>query len=394
MKKIIMSLFIFSLNFNLLAQEGDPIKDLFSNDDLIVWEALEEIENLNITEAIPVLIDLISAKHPVTQLRFLEVLKYLKYDQLRSAAYEFIHRSDTFNDFDPPYDPLKAKVKVTLLLFYLGDFNTYNYVFDYISEIKPNVADEAIYLLPLISEYVPSHSNQAYIELLYAYINSEENSVIKYFCLENLNKMNPANFNADLITQFTQSPVYENRIQALELLCQNRIPGLNQILINQLDNESSPTIRIKIVDSLLVLYGTPFELHTIKNYLTRETDNTNHTIISYEVANFIPPRPTVTTEEMIENLITYNDELLQYGWITEYPVYNSYKKILEKTQESYRSQSLPDLCENLNSLLQLAENQHGGPLLTEEGYKFLHYHGTYIKENVESEFGTCEEREK
>lgn len=393
MKTLTIIILTVCLNVILFGQSADPIQDLYSADDTVVWEALEQIEANQVVEAIPVIINLISLKNPTTQIRFLESLHTLDYEDLIDIVFEFIDRADTFSEFDPPFDPLKAKISATLLLFYLGDFSTYDYVFEYINRSKPVVADEAIYLLPFIYEYVSTSSNDAYNELLYGYLNSPDGSNAKYFCLENLNRLNPSNFNADLINQFTQSDIFENRIQALRLLCQNRIQGLNQILKNQLSNEDEASIRITIADSLLALYGFPSDLKAVIDYLPNETNNTAHSIMSFEIKNFIPPRPTVTTAEMIENLIQYNDELFQYGWITQYSNYSIYKRYLEKIQAAYGSQSLPDLCEILNSILQRAESQRGSYLLTEEGYKFLHYHGTYIKENVESELGTCEERE-
>lgn len=394
MKTLITIILTVYMNVILLGQSNDPIQDLYSTDNAVVWEAVEQIETDQIVEAIPVIINLISQKNPITQIRFLECLHTLNYEDLIDIVYDFIDRAETFSEFDPPFDPLKAKISATLLLFYLNDFSTYDYVFEYINRSKPMVAAEAIYLLPFIYEYVPTSSNDAYNELLYGYLNSPDGSDVKYFCLENLNKLNPSDFNADLINQFSQSDIFENRIQALRLLCQNRVQGLNQILINQLSNEEEGSIRIKIVDSLLTLYGFPSELKAVIDHLPNETNSTAHSIMSFEITNFIPPRPTVATADMIENLISYNDELYAYNWITESPTYLSFSRLIEKVRAAYNSKELEDLCFNLNQIITNAEGLRGGPLLTEEGYKFLYYHTTYIKENVESELGTCEERDK
>ena len=394
MKQIITLFFVIYLHISVLSQSMDPIQDLYSIDDKIVWSALEEIEANQIVEAIPVIIELIRGKHPVTQLRFLEVLKFFQYDDLIGLVYDFIGRSDSFNEFDPPFDPLRAKISATLLLFYLGDFSTFDYVFEYINRNKPSVAVEAVYLLPFIQKYVPAYSNDAYNELLYAYLNSAEGSNIKYFCLENLNKLNPSNFNSDLINQFTQSEVFENRIQALRLLCHNKIAGLNQILIYQLSHEGESSIRINIVDSLLVLYGLPSDLKAIIDHLPNEVNSTAYSIISYEIEEFIPPRPTVTTDEMIENLITYNRELFEYGWINIESLRTDFEASLERIQNEYRNSDLTQLCEIIYNLFIQIDDAVAADNLTNEGYKFMHYHVMYIKESIETELGTCEEREK
>ena len=362
------------------------INDLYSLDEIVVWQSLEEIEANNISEAIPTIIDLIPIKYPTTQLRFLEVLQFFNYEGLIDLVYEFIGRADSFNNVDPPFDPLSAKIRATLLLFYLGDFSTYEYVFQDISRSKPAVATEAIYLLPLIYEYVPTSSNDAYKELLYGYLNSSDGSDVKYFCLENLNKLNPSNFNADLINQFTQSEIFENRIQALRLLCRNRIQGLNQILINQLSNEDEASIRIKIADSLLALYGFPSDLKAVIDHLPNETNSTAHSIMSFEIREFIPPRPIISTVQMIENLILYTTQLFQYNWINDSTNYKTYVSELEKQKKFYIEKDEEKLNHSIKHFLEMVEEHHKPELLTEEGYKYLHYYGTYIEGNVKEEF--------
>ena len=381
-------IFFFLINIcSLFSQDKQHIiNDLYSPDEIVVWAALEDIEANRIGEAIPIIIDLIPIKHPTTQLRFLEVLQFFNYEGLIDLVYEFIGRADSFNNIDPPFDPLRAKIRATLLLFYLGDFNTYEYVFQVINRSKPAVANEAIYLLPFIYENVPTSSNDAYNELLYGYLNSPVGSDVKYFCLENLNKLSPSNFNANLINQFTQSDIFENRIQALRLLCRNRIQGLNQILINQLSKEVEGSIRITIADSLLVLYGSPSDLKAVIDHLPNETNSTAHSIMRFEIREFIPPRPIEPTVQMIENLISYTTQLFQYSWIKDSTNYKSYLSELEKQKKFYIEKDEDNLNDSIEHFLELVEGHHKPELLTEEGYKYLHYYETYIKENVDEEF--------
>ena len=42
--------------------------------------------------------------------------------------------------------------------------------------------------------------------------------------------------------------------------------------------------------------------------------------------------------------------------------------------------------ESIDNFLEMVEEHRKAELLTEEGYKYLHYYGTYIKENIENDF--------
>ena len=162
----------------------------------------------------------------------------------------------------------------------------------------------------------------------------------------------------------------------------------NLLLKVQLIQDPSWSFRVDLADSLLIKFGEPSDLKAVIDYQPTEPDETTRSLMGFSIQEFIPPRPTVSTSEMIDNLQSFTQELLQYGWITEYSVYNLYQNKLSVIEEAYNKQKVNALCILLDDFLSYTEGL-SRILLTIEGYKFMHYHGTYIKENVESEFGPC-----
>ena len=176
---------------------------------------------------------------------------------------------------------------------------------------------------------------------------------------------------------------------SLKVLITYNTAEAEDILLNQLPVDPAWSLRIAIADSLLLHFGKPIDLKTVIDYQPIEPDETAKSLMQYSIQEFIPPRPTVTTSVMIVNLDSYTDELYQYGWIPTEERYNSYKGLISQIKKLYNRSILNDLCIKLNQLISnsFQDVQYG--YITQEGYKFLHYYGTYIKENVETELGTC-----
>ena len=176
---------------------------------------------------------------------------------------------------------------------------------------------------------------------------------------------------------------------SLKVLISYNTTDAESILLNQLPIDPAWSLRIAIADSLLSHFGKPLDLKTVIDYQPTEPEETAKSLMQYSIQEFIPPRPAVSTSEMIVNLDLYTDQLYQYGWITTEERYNSYKNLINQIKKFYNRSKLNELCSSLNQLLSnsFQDVQYG--YITQEGYKFLYYHGIYIKENVETELGTC-----
>lgn len=380
---------IILLIIPISAQNSSPIDDLYSNDDNVVWAALEDIKNENLQEAIPVIVDIISTKSPVTQIQFLETLAFFHAAEINSVAHELINRADDFAAVDPAFDPLIAKVRATSALFQVMDYSTTQYVFDLINMEYPIVSPSTTLLLPFIIENVSEYSSQAYDALVYAYQSVDKSNSLYFFIVDNLARINYNEIGDDIIDEFINNVKFESRMFSLKVLISYNTTDAESILLNQLPIDPAWSLRIAIADSLLSHFGKPLDLKTVIDYQPTEPEETAKSLMQYSIQEFIPPRPAVSTSEMIVNLDLYTDQLYQYGWITTEERYNSYKNLINQIKKFYNRSKLNELCSSLNQLLSnsFQDVQYG--YITQEGYKFLYYHGIYIKENVETELGTC-----
>lgn len=94
---------------------------------------------------------------------------------------------------------------------------------------------------------------------------------------------------------------------------------------------------------------------------------------------------------MINNLITYTEELFQYEWIIEQETFDYYVTTLIDLRESLYAGELELACSIINERLPAQiEQDMQEMLITIEGYKFLHYHTVYISESIEYWLGPCE----
>ena len=192
-----------------------------------------------------------------------------------------------------------------------------------------------------------------------------------------------------LLDKSNNDPDWIVRDCANEMLAEINYTGLRTEYYQKLQNDIEPQVRRILADSILSLLGEPQDLKEVIDHIDIEGDEDMQIIMQYKVDKFIPPRPTVSTSEMISNLITYTKEIFKYGWIGDDETYQDYKSLLVGLKENYANSDLEGICKNIDTILENTEFQHNTSSLTEEGYKFLHYHTTYIKENIESEFGNC-----
>jgi hypothetical protein len=187
----------------------------------------------------------------------------------------------------------------------------------------------------------------------------------------------------------TNDPEFTMRTTSAKRLIQ--LDSLNANILLKERIISDTTMEARIIFSTLILdnYGTPEDLKFIIDYHPNEPDLYARDFIDKAIITFKPPRPTLSTAEMIQNLQAYTDELFQYGWITEQNTYHDYIKLTEIIRDSYSAKEFENLCENLKQLILIAEQQRNTPLLTEEGYKFLFYYGNFIRDSIASEYGGC-----
>ena len=388
-KRIIYTAILVLYPFTIFCQ--DTYLGLYSEDHGEIFDALDEIVENHDKNAIEILHSLILTQTPYIQLNYLEVLSELGDQEIITYVNEFIDRSNEFSSHEYREDPLEMKVEGTELLMENNDFSTIEYVFEYYDLYKPNFTSlqaDVLDLFPIIAKNVPDKI-MIIKENLILVLHNSNNEHTRFAALFYLDEI----FGSSIIDQFIwaiEDTYYSIRSFSIDKLSGYQSPELNSLLKERLAIEPGNSLRAQIAEILLTNFGNPSDLKSVTEYQPIEQHKIASSRIEYSIIEFIPPRLTVSTSEMITNLIGYTDELYQYGWITETTIYNQYLDYLKDIEKAYSNKEKELLCEKLDEYLDFTEGLHNSPLLTEEGYKFMHYHGTYIKENVEEEFGECE----
>lgn len=391
---ISISLLLLMYSFNNFGQDNELLEDLQCDESYRNITATYVIIDKRLEEFYPFINELYENKPLEVKSIFLQALYLFNDPDIETKVDLFIQ---SINNATPDelngLDPLMEKINASKILFWKGDYDNINLVFELINrDGTENISSMILDLLNFIIKYVPDYENQAK-NLLLLFCNNT-NSKIRFLSMDYLTEKYGLEMIGRLNNSFLNDLDRSVKMLSLKHLIKLDKQNLENKLLEQIIQAQDWTVRTVMVDTLFIHFGFPTDLKSVIDYLPLEPNLDAYEYIGNAIQFFIPPRPTVTTAQMIENLISYNAELLQYSWITEYSTFVSFNRLLEKVQESYSSKSLEDLCYNLNRIIANAEELRGGPLLTEEGYKFLFYHATYIKENVQSELGACEEREK
>jgi len=152
------------------------------------------------------------------------------------------------------------------------------------------------------------------------------------------------------------------------------------------------SLRIGIADSLLFRFGEPSDLKAVIDHQPNDPDETAKSLMGYSINEFIPPKPdSLNCYELCEKLISYTGELFQYGWIRNEETRDYYVQQLAEVNKSIEiTGEINDACVIIkDQIIPQVERDLKDELISEEGYKFLHYYTIYIKEDIEEEFGAC-----
>lgn len=196
-----MKIFFIVLLINLycLAQQEDPIQGLYSQDENIVIEAINEIISDSIYQAIPHLIDLIESEPPFIQMDILRALSFFRHESAIPHAKRIIESADELFGTDLMLNPSKARLIATVVLFNFEDYSTVSYIFELIDISKPSLSRDAIVLLPFVYKKIPELAERSISELFYAYQNSNYDKSLKYFTFSELAELNYDSFRPEII---------------------------------------------------------------------------------------------------------------------------------------------------------------------------------------------------
>lgn len=384
MKKHMLTFLFILLNFSINSQT--ILERLDSPDYSVRLGALIEIRDNNLTEYSSDLLDRIF-KQPTLFLThfFIDVLFRIGYSDLVDIIYQFIDLCDQF----PQEQPLYHKVKATELLVKLNDLNTVGYVFEYINIDPLRNGERFIPLLKEIALEMPQHA-QAIKDLL---INIKDNSEFYYNRREALGNLILIFGENSLQTEILSSIINDLNMNIRNFAMKHyNFPDRKNLLRQQIENDSDSYRRLNYSEIYLKEFGEPDDLKFIKDYSLIEPDEVAKKSITHQTIGFIPPKPVnQSLDLMINNLISYTEELYQYDWIKKEEAYNYYVDRLVDLRESLYAGDLEMACSIINErILPQVEQDLQEELITIEGYKFLHYHTVYISESMEEVLGPCE----
>jgi len=395
MKSLLFLLILYSINVH--SQTLPLLEKLDSPRWAERFEALKIIENEQLVEYIQALEELIFNQETLyLQYSFLYTLDALDEPSTYDLALQYYDGIDLF-DPEPPYDEfdnkLEAKARINKLLFKYNDYTKVEDIFNYLQyEVSPKRYKIVIDELQFVAENIPSYYSQAVYWILYILNNAVNEISIRMTALKILNQINYSEINnlcLNILNNLDENP--DIKYVSLKILFERGFPELKSVLTERVLNDASDFIRFKSGSGLLQVFGLPSDLKFIIDYYPSEPDEDTRGLFKIIVTEFIPPKPETTDiVEMINNLISYTDESFGYQWIEE-EAYNYYIERLNSLIREVEEQNYEEACrlinEDLLSRIEQDYNDYG--TLTVEGYKFLHYHTVYIKEELNNQFYPC-----
>ena len=395
-KTIIHFLFILlsSLCCNTFAQcdlEG-LINQLYSSDPLERESSAFDIADCNLRDALPKIEGLWNEEEDYNvKIQYLQTLYVLGSDQIVDYSLEIVNSKYNSNrplDINPYY----GKVIATRILFANGEYSTFNSVYDLLNNDYDDANSIVVFALGDIIEYLPVESENAKQWLIYI-TNNDSNDLTRSVSLETLFNYFPIE-TVDLgLDIFNQENSYMLKYEVFKSLISINYAGLKNFFYENLTIADYSDLRYSIADSLLSIFGEPSDFKAVISYQPNEPDETARSLMGYSISDFIPPKPdTLNWQGMITKLLSYTDELFQFGWIKNEETRDYYIQKLNAVKEAIENNSASaEACTIIDEqLLPKAEQDLKDKLITTEGYKFLYYYTIYIKEEIEKEYGACQ----
>ena len=398
MKIIILTYLLISLISPTLSAQCEVNKLtslLYSSDVHDRINAAQRIADCNLEELIPLLEErYYDENYLYAAHRILFALAKLDAENLEKITLDFIGNVDNLTLITPD-DPLGSKVYATQILFNLNNYSTIDYIFQIVDRDRPEFNPLTIFLLIefLSNNELIRYRNYAKTELE-NYLNTDEDYVTRSLVLDHL----AASYGSRIVDLILDKAYNEQewilRSTALKSLLNINYENSRSVFYERLQDDPNRDVRWEIADSVLCHWGEPQDLKKILNYYPNEPDPVvKKDMQYYSTRVFIPPKPEgLSYNDLFFRLISYTDELFQYGWIENEETRDYYIQKLNAVKESIENNNATaEACTIINEqLLPKAEQDLKGELITTEGYKFLHYYTIYIKEEIEKEFGSCQ----
>ncbi|MBI3195610.1 MAG: hypothetical protein HYZ34_14255 [Ignavibacteriae bacterium] len=381
--------FLSAISQTLSQEERQKVIDSLSSFDIGTrLSAIQKIEEYNILEALPVIEQKIWLQdEPTLKIEFLTVMQQFGSLNVQETAHLIIDSAGYYSQNQLRFDSLRLQVRVTVLLFNIGDYSTTSYVFKILHRDSTYIDFYALLLLKEIVLNIPEYAESAKTELLR--ISKEAHSSLLRSMARNFlfelfgQNQDVINYMVYIATNDSNST---SRITAIHNLFKINYPQLHDLLVERLYNEPEAIWRSQIAESLLIHYGTLADYDFVLNYLSHETENLAVKIINRSLIGFRPPQPDsgTTIAAMIDSLVSLKHQVAAYGWLGSQNFIDELDNDLDSAK-IYIQQGDSLSCRRLIKIFQQKVDEEYNDSLdgdTREvkmgGWQFLYWNAEYI----------------
>ncbi len=283
-----------------------------------------------------------------------------------------------------------SKIYTIRVLFLENDFQKVYYIYDLASKNKrPQLI---IQLLPLIIKNNPENSEQA-LNLLMNYIKNSNDENVRLEAIFYYEDCYGADSISQLIVSFSNDNSTRVRFRILnKYFLKYKSRDINYAIKQSIKKESDTYIKQISSRILLNNYGSVEDYNFISNENITELNPLIKNYYSKLLNRFLPviPSSNVKIEELLDTLISYNNQSSSYNWLKD----EGYKnQLLGKIQEAqnYLSSSDSVNCykqiKSFQTSIQQVYSDSAGSYpkyVSKDAYKFLYYYPQYILERLPS----------
>jgi len=384
---VILIIFFCSLSF---AQQDTLLADLDDPDYLVRRSALIKIFDDSLYQYSNVLEEKIFQVQEVGMLtRYLRTINYLRTPNAHQIILQFIQGADSLCNRKYSRDPLEERVIATGYLFGNSAYNdnsTIHYIKEMIDKTRPDYNIPAFMLLHDIAAEVPEWEQWAKNELIYAATNVTDN-LFRIYAVSDLLEIYGSEMIPLTVDAARNDPDWKNRDIFIEDLVKNNYTEIHNFLKERLYADPYGTVRWSIAGFLInSIYGHPSDYKFVLDYLPIETDsNTSYSIATDLYYREIPqPDSALTSLILTDTLISINNQLHNYQWILSDSLFNNYSTTLQTIRSFIANSNYTSAQTEIDNMQTSVEENYNSPspLLTREGWKFLHYYLEYIEERI------------
>ena len=389
---VLQLIVLLSFNYEIKSQcnLNDLLIRLNSENPNIRVEAIVDIMVCNLTEAVSGL----EARFDIENKLYIADYLLMALDSLHSPnivslAHQLLLNAENYDYENSRFSLLNSKLYATQILFKYNDFTTSQIAFDYVDEFGGAYSLIPLEIFDKIIKNVPNLELEAKsrVERI---LNQCEWEFAKTKSIKILAKNYGSEYQNLILDYFINGETFPIRSTAFDMLFYINFPNLHSLLLDRLPLDDHWTIRLNIADSLLKVWGTPYDFKVVKSYQPSESQKTARSLMGFAIRDFVPPRPSTSTSvsDMVSNLTNTADTLLNYTWLGDLTFVNSLKAKLNQAKTYLLAgDSLSCAVEvkvfqdDVNAVYKDSLNLDPR-FVTIEGWKFLYWNAQYILDRL------------